>query len=86
MCESSQYSCFIILWYFFILACFLHRTNSDTFSYEMPQNSTLLLLLLLELQKKPLDMGRGEEPIKRLLFQKHLLEISNLSPNQGWVF
>lgn len=39
-------------------------------------------LFLLELQKKPLALEHGEELIKRLLFQKHLLEIGNLNPNQ----
>lgn len=44
----------------------------------------MVFLLFLELQKKALAQGHGEELIKKLLFQKHLLEISNLnSPQLG---
>lgn len=44
----------------------------------------MLFLLFLEHQKKALALGHGEELVKKLLFQKHLLEISNLnSPQLG---
>lgn len=61
------------------LGFFLCHVNPDVFMKCL--KIATLFLLLLELQEKPLALGHGEELIKRLLFQKHLLEISNSNPD-----